>query len=96
MNARVETPAAVATEVAHDAIVKSVADGLTTIALRVRASSSLHHIDQEVELCKLIDRLDHERSRLVSALEAAQELADRSDPDADELRWNAEHSVVTP
>ena len=97
MNQRIETPPAVAAaEVAHEALLHSVGDAFVAIGKLTREPNALHYSDQEEALCKLIDRLDHERMRLVGALESAQELADRPDPDAEENRWNAEHSTVTP
>lgn len=76
MNQRIEIPPAVAAvEVAHEAQLNSVGDAFAAIGKLTREASALHYSDQEEALCKLIDRLDHERMRLVCALETAQELA---------------------
>ena len=68
-------PLAQATPLRPSTLVRLAADGLATVARQVAETETLHPEDQADELGKLIDRLDDERSRLITAREWVYELA---------------------
>lgn len=94
MNARISAPVRLAEtpESAHDAMAHSVGIGIETIGRNIRAATELHFSDQPNTFAELIDKLDHERMRLVFLMENAAELAARPHPDAAENAWNARNN----